>query len=785
MNQQSTPYNKPAPNQFRVVERVQDGFIVVSASQKTSPAEGAGNGFQFLDINPEGKEYYLVYPYGETYMDPVSYDISVFEKYGRVLGAFSECLLMETTAKRLAEISEYKIKMVYIDMDYQPSYGINNSYEEYSNTLVKEWHLQPAQHNPLIEEMLQRVNRDSVTQFMRDLCNIHNRDATARWNRDYALPYIAQKLEAYGCDVVTLPIPGYAPLIVGIRYGKVDPSLSKFVLLGGHPDTRLVGVGSNANQLRHQGANDNATGTVGFLEAARVHQHYDFDYTIIYAGFNAEEYGIHGSRVLMEYLKNAGAQVLGGAFSYDMFGMTGNRLELLVYDQIPGSTAFINRIREINQLYNAYARVSVTTNNSPPTDIRHIWGNGYVGAMNAVTFTGGGEIHTVADSINRNYSAAHIANSCKIGIAVTAHYAVPRPKGGGTITVTAPNGGEIIEVGSSFNIRWSSNISAQQVRISLMRGDTEIAEIAGNAPNTGSYTWNVSQNLTAGSDYRIKIQQADNSAISGISDNKFTIRRSVVVDTANPSRNLLFLASWYTAADNFGSTVSLDTSRLATDSLIISDKSLVEENRPDDINPWALTGVHLDGNLGEVEWIKIVYRSNNPLQLTLDQEGLSQSGTSYFAQIPYSQSWDTLLLKVDTIQFRQPDWVNESQRRNLNLNEVQSISFKASGSNITTSLEISRVILYGYEPPVRVGNRSVKQYNAGLRIGNQIINLPYDGTWEAEIFTSSGRLVSRETISINSVGIHNLNAWNFKSGLYIINLKQGSTEIRSTFIPTR
>ena len=46
------------------------------------------------------------------------------------------------------------------------------------------------------------------------------------------------------------------------------------------------------------GANDNATGMAGTIEAARVLSKYDFPTSIIYVGLSGEEQGLFGGRFL-------------------------------------------------------------------------------------------------------------------------------------------------------------------------------------------------------------------------------------------------------------------------------------------------------------------------------------------------------------------------------------------------------------------------------------------------------------------------------------------------------
>ena len=52
------------------------------------------------------------------------------------------------------------------------------------------------------------------------------------------------------------------------------------------------------------GANDNASGMAGTIEAARVLSQYKFDYNIVYLGLSGEEQGLFGGKGFAEYAKN-------------------------------------------------------------------------------------------------------------------------------------------------------------------------------------------------------------------------------------------------------------------------------------------------------------------------------------------------------------------------------------------------------------------------------------------------------------------------------------------------
>jgi Zn-dependent M28 family amino/carboxypeptidase len=67
------------------------------------------------------------------------------------------------------------------------------------------------------------------------------------------------------------------------------------------------------------GANDNASGMAGTIEAARVLSKYKFESSIIYVGLSGEEQGLFGGAGLAKYAKEKGWDIIG-VLNNDMIG---------------------------------------------------------------------------------------------------------------------------------------------------------------------------------------------------------------------------------------------------------------------------------------------------------------------------------------------------------------------------------------------------------------------------------------------------------------------------------
>jgi len=103
--------------------------------------------------------------------------------------------------------------------------------------------------------------------------------------------------------------------VVAIQRGATDPN--RFVIMSGDIDSRVTDV-LNAT-AESPGANDNASGVAGVLEAARLLSRHRFDGSIVYAQLSGEEQGLFGGAGLAAYAKRNGWRITG-VVNNDMIG---------------------------------------------------------------------------------------------------------------------------------------------------------------------------------------------------------------------------------------------------------------------------------------------------------------------------------------------------------------------------------------------------------------------------------------------------------------------------------
>jgi hypothetical protein len=112
-----------------------------------------------------------------------------------------------------------------------------------------------------------------------------------------------------------VPKEAWVVNVVAIQKGTKYPN--RYILMSGDIDSRA----SDAMDFETDapGANDNASGMAGTIEAARVLSKYKFENSIIYVGLSGEEQGLFGGKGLAQYAKKNNWEIIG-ILNNDMIG---------------------------------------------------------------------------------------------------------------------------------------------------------------------------------------------------------------------------------------------------------------------------------------------------------------------------------------------------------------------------------------------------------------------------------------------------------------------------------
>jgi hypothetical protein len=168
---------------------------------------------------------------------------------------------------------------------------------------------------PQPKDIVDQVSQTTYRHYLDDVLYTHLGD-DRQWGpeHDLARTNIYSQFNSFGLDTSLHPFSYFGETyynVVGIHYGKVHPD--DIYIVGAHYDSYSSGPG----------ADDNASGTAGVLEAARVLSQYVFEATLIFIGFDREEEGLVGSRA---YAQEHRDDDILGMISLDMIAYNGSGL---------------------------------------------------------------------------------------------------------------------------------------------------------------------------------------------------------------------------------------------------------------------------------------------------------------------------------------------------------------------------------------------------------------------------------------------------------------------------
>ena len=206
------------------------------------------------------------------------------------------------------------------------------------NTLALAQAVAPAQLDTRMYDIINAVSAERLESDIRTLANFGTRNtfsdtvsntrgigAARRWIKaefDKISKSCNNCLEVfYQKDLVTkegnprVPHDAWVVNVVAIQRGTEYPN--NFVIMSGDIDSRASNTMNF--EIDAPGANDNASGMAGAIEAARVLSKYKFKHSIIYVGLSGEEQGLFGGAGLARYAQEKGWNIIG-VLNNDMIG---------------------------------------------------------------------------------------------------------------------------------------------------------------------------------------------------------------------------------------------------------------------------------------------------------------------------------------------------------------------------------------------------------------------------------------------------------------------------------
>ncbi|MEI6747853.1 MAG: M28 family peptidase [Bacteroidota bacterium] len=286
----------------------------------------SGNGL--LTMNYLGNGFVIATKHGEIDMDYTLLDDNAWTKDHAYLLVFAEETRNETYRKEIGiqtsilyqnkELLFIKAGVNQLVLIQPPTDGsmvrIWNQVAELpdnDNYLMKS----KLAADPFIVARMAEVNTTLMQSNVQHLQDYGTRNAYSAQGV-LAQNWIKQQFESYGLSTTlfdfTMPSGSASDNVIATKTGSLYPN--EYVIIGGHYDSY---TGSSSNPA--PGADDNASGTSGVLEIARILSPYTFDRTIIFCAFSGEEYGLYGSEAYAASCDALNMNILG-YLNMDMIG---------------------------------------------------------------------------------------------------------------------------------------------------------------------------------------------------------------------------------------------------------------------------------------------------------------------------------------------------------------------------------------------------------------------------------------------------------------------------------
>lgn len=233
-----------------------------------------------------------------------------------------------------------------------------------------------AQTNPAIHQLINKVNPDSLYEFLNILTGEKpitlfagsiSIDSRYSFNvsNGYAAEYLYRKLSGYGYKTFRQDFSQNGQNIYAFHYGTEKPN--QYVILCAHYDSMPSGNSA-------PGADDNGSGTAAVIEAARILKDFYPEYTIIFALWDQEEQGLLGSGYYA-YQANERNDPIIAVINLDMIGYDSNndgKMEIHTRD-ISSSLNLANRIKDLNSLYQINLSADIINPGTDRSDHASFW----------------------------------------------------------------------------------------------------------------------------------------------------------------------------------------------------------------------------------------------------------------------------------------------------------------------------------------------------------------------------------------------------------------------------
>lgn len=239
-----------------------------------------------------------------------------------------------------------------------------------------------------------------------------------RPGNELCFKYARDKFIALGYQVDSMTFGATGKSLWAIKPGLVYPN--EPVIICGHYD-------GMPNVAIAPAADDDGSGTAAVLEAARVLAPYDFEYTIMFALWDEEEYSLAGSAAFATAYDNAN-DTIHAVFNMDAIAHdSDNDSVARVHARPPGNSEEIaDTVVAINTNYNIGLDMLLINPGQTYSDHASFWNHNYGAVLIIQDWEGdpNPNYHTVNDKV-QYFNIPYFHKLARLSIASTAAFAIP------------------------------------------------------------------------------------------------------------------------------------------------------------------------------------------------------------------------------------------------------------------------------------------------------------------------------------------------------------------------
>lgn len=182
-----------------------------------------------------------------------------------------------------------------------------------------------------------------------------------------AAQYIYEKFQSYGLNPQYQPFSSTGTNVIAKKIGIKYPNQS--IIICAHYDDMPTSAPA-------PGADDNASGTTGVLEAARILSQYNLNYTLIFAAWDEEEVGLNGSRAFADSAYAHGDSIIS-VFNLDMISYDSNNDKAYYLMVNPPSVFYGNLFLSAGRIYVPDLAPTFLLTTAGASDHLSFWNKGY------------------------------------------------------------------------------------------------------------------------------------------------------------------------------------------------------------------------------------------------------------------------------------------------------------------------------------------------------------------------------------------------------------------------